>query len=572
MFKYQSFLWGMIVLIFLTAQVLAQNETKPFKLASLSFIPVKWDKAANLQRIESMAKQAHEQGADLIVAPEGAVEGYLINEVLKSQNRAEMEKRFFDIAESIEGPAVQHLQRLARSLSVHLVFGFLEREKDILYNTVVWLDRNGEILHRHRKTQMAQDYFEPEFYHPGWEIEAFDTEFGRAGIMICFERQIPEVARTLALDGAQLILAPSYGSRGEWNDHMLQSRARENYTFLVFTHPEQSLIIDPGGEIVENTPDQEGITLVEINGFKTPGGLLTQRRPEAFANELIRTAIPMTRLAQPAHLRVASVQMHAGHNMQENVKNICEHLRQCAIKGVRVAVFPECVTSGYFTEEILGYTQEQYLTAEEKIAQACKENDLYAVVGTPYFVHDELYNMALVISPEGKTLYRQAKIQLVGGDQWAKAGDQLSVFKIDDHLCSIIICHDSRYPELVRLPVLKGSRLGFYISWESDFTAEYKLDPYRAQVVARAVENSVYVVQANAPQRLDPVEGSHGQSRIVSPRGVILQEANILDEAVLIEDLDLTGSDGATAHKSMRAKFLNEYWETGLRAIDETYE
>jgi predicted amidohydrolase len=571
MFKFQNSLWAMIVLIFLTAQALAQNEPKPFQLASLSFVPVKWDKAANLQRIEEMAKQAHARGADLIVAPEGAVEGYLINEVLKSPNRAEMEKRFFDIAEPTDGPAVRRMQTLARSLSVHLVFGFLEKDEDILYNTVVWLDRNGEILHRHRKTQMAQDYFQPGFYHPGWEIKAFDTEFGRAGIMICFERQIPEVARTLALDGARLILAPSYGSRGEWNDHMLQSRARENYSFLVFTHPEQSLMIDPGGEIIKNRTDQEGITLAGIDHFKTPGGLLTQRRPEAFAKELAQTTKPMTRLAKPGHLTVASVQMHAGHDMDKNVEKICDYLQQCAAKGVRVAVFPECVTSGYFTDDILAYTQEQYLAAEQRIAQACKENGLYAIVGTPYFVGGELYNMALVISPQGKTIYRQAKIQLVGGDRWARAGDQLSVFKIDDHLCSIIICHDSRYPELVRLPVMKGSRLVFYISWESGFDAEYKLDPYRAQVVARAVENSVYVVQSNAPQRLDPLEGSHGQSRIVSPRGVILKEANVLDEAVLIEDLDLTGSDGATAHKSMRAKFLNDYWETGLRAIGEDY-
>ena len=180
------------------------------------------------------------------------------------------------------------------------------------------------------------------------------------------------------------------------------------------------------------------------------------------------------------------------------------------------------------------------------------------------------YNMALVIDPKGHTIYKQAKIQLVGGDtDWAKAGDSLSVFKIDDIVCSLIICHDSRYPELVRLPVLKGARLVFYLSWESDLAQERKIEPYRAQVVARAVENGVYVLQANAPQVVEPWMGSHGQSRIVSPTGQLLQEAPIFGEAVLIEELDMNEARASNALKSRRAPFLRDYWELGLKTIGE---
>ena len=178
--------------------------------------------------------------------------------------------------------------------------------------------------------------------------------------------------------------------------------------------------------------------------------------------------------------------------------------------------------------------------------------------------------MALVIDHNGRTIYRQAKIQLAGGDaDWAKPGNRLSTFQVDDVTCSIIICHDSRYPELVRLPVLKGSRLVFYMSWESDLRAEHKIDPYRAQVVARAVENGVYIVHANAPQVVKPWIGSHGQSRIVSPTGVLLQEAPIFEETVLIEELDMNKANAGNARNSTRAEFLKEFWQTGIKAIGQ---
>ena len=178
--------------------------------------------------------------------------------------------------------------------------------------------------------------------------------------------------------------------------------------------------------------------------------------------------------------------------------------------------------------------------------------------------------MALVIDDKGITIYRQAKIQLVKGDEgWAEPGNSLGLFQIDDNTCSLIICHDSRYPELVRLPVIKGSRLVFYLSSESGIIDESKMVPYRAQVVARAVENKVYIVQSNAPQNLSPLEGSHGQSRIVAPDGTMLKEASIMGEDVLIEKLDLTKATGETAMKSLRAKFLEEWWENGLEKIED---
>jgi predicted amidohydrolase len=269
-------------------------------------------------------------------------------------------------------------------------------------------------------------------------------------------------------------------------------------------------------------------------------------------------------------LWVATVQMHSSHDLNENTKTICRYLSECAQKGVRVVVFPECVTSGYFREDIPRYSEKDFLNAEKEIAEACRKNNIYAIIGTPYFENNNLYNMALVINNEGQTIYRQAKIYLVGADKpWAQEGNKLGVFKIDDIVCSVLICHDSRYPELARLPVMKGSRVVFYISSESPITNEVKIEPYRAQVVARAVENQVYVVHANTPQKIDPFEGSHGQSRIVDPNGTILKEATIFGEEILIEVLDINRATGKTAQRSLESPFLKKWWKSGLKLVND---
>ena len=548
-----------------------QPRTGTVKIASLSYIPVKWDKEANLQTIETMAREAAAAGAQILITPEGALEGYLIDELLASDERELWEPKFKAIAEPVNGPSVQRVRALARELQVDMVLGFLERDGDILHNSCAWIDHSGQVVHVHRKTHEAQPLFEPEYYHPGHEAKAFDTQYGRMGMMICYERQFPEVALALALDGARVLINPSYGSRGEWNTVMLRTRARDNEACLIFTHPKQTLVISPGGELIADVDNEQGAGIVyaELKLPQKPPEKLTRRRTEPYAEKILEY-LPGTdqRLAKPGHLRVAAVQMHSGHDLQKNTAAICEHLAQCVQKGVRVAVFPECVTSGYFKEDIPGYSEQDFLRAERAIARACRQHKIFAVIGTPYYEEGQRYNMALVIDDTGKTIFRQAKINLVGGDRpWAEPGNRLGLFRIDDHLCSVLICHDSRYPELVRLPVIKGARLVFYLSCESDIFQEEKIEPYRAQVVARAVENNIYIVQANTPQRLEPREGSHGQSRIVDNKGTLIQEASIFGEEVLIEDLDISSAKGSTALQSLNAPFLNNWWNQGLELV-----
>jgi predicted amidohydrolase len=264
-------------------------------------------------------------------------------------------------------------------------------------------------------------------------------------------------------------------------------------------------------------------------------------------------------------LRVAAVQMRSSRDLAENVRKIAAQLSRCAADGVRVAVFPECALTGYFEDKFMqAISVEQLDTAERQVAEACRTHDIYAIVGTPYRDGDRLFNSAVVITPQGSVLARYHKVQLA--ESWPVGGDQLVVFPIDGMPASIIICHDERYPELVRLPVLAGARVVFYVSHESGLKEEKKIAPYRAQIQARAVENTVYVVQANAPANSDTT-GSHGQSRLIAPDGNLINEASIFEEDVLIATLDLERATGKQARQSVERGPFGDWWRAGVAKV-----
>jgi len=266
----------------------------------------------------------------------------------------------------------------------------------------------------------------------------------------------------------------------------------------------------------------------------------------------------------PPQLKVAAVQMRSTRNLADNLARITNSIRECARSGARVVVFPECALTGYFEDSSTNVTSAQLAEAEQKISAACREAGIYAIVGTAWREDGKLLNSALIISPTGKVIERYHKVHLA--ERWPQGGDHLSVFKIDDVPCSVIICRDERYPELVRLPVLAGAKVIFYVSHESGLREEHKINPYRAQIQARAVENTVFVVQANAPAN-DDTTGSHGHSRIISPDGNILHEASIFGEDVLIETLDLRKATRNNARGSLEFGPFQDWWKEGVKRV-----
>ena len=214
------------------------------EVAAISFKPAKWDKAANAERMEALFVQAAEKRPQLIVTTEGALEGYVVMDVIEGRAEAEA---LLAVAEPIDGPYIRRFQKLARSLNTCLAFGFAERIGDEAYNCALFLDQQGEICGKYHKVQLA------EGSHPSWyfnrvgnRLRAFDTPLGRAGFVICNDRWNPEIVRTLVLDGARIILIPSYGDKSKRQNQVVLARARENGVPIVEANVGMNLMISKG--------------------------------------------------------------------------------------------------------------------------------------------------------------------------------------------------------------------------------------------------------------------------------------------------------------------------------------
>ena len=254
----------MLVLFWATVTATAaENATavRRVKVAAISFEPVKLDLAGNADRLEAALREAAAGGAKLAVAPEGILDGYAINPMLAGEIPV---TKMRDVAVPIDGPEIARFRRVARELALCVVFGFAERIGDDVFNTAVFIDDRGEVRGKYHKMQLA------EGYHPGWwfnrlgaRSRAFDTPFGRCGVLICNDRWNPALARIPALDGAQFLVIPSFGSNSLAQDEAVLGRARETGLPVVEANVGVTLVVS-GGEIVAVRRDRTAITFAEI--------------------------------------------------------------------------------------------------------------------------------------------------------------------------------------------------------------------------------------------------------------------------------------------------------------------
>jgi predicted amidohydrolase len=267
--------------LLLTPLVFAQEIS--FRFAALTLTPEPWNKEANFVKLAKFARQAAAQGANVAVAPEGFLEGYVGNE---HRTPGLTRDKYISVGERIDGPFLKRVSELAKELKIYLSVGFAERSHERMFNSTVIFSPDGKIAGHYSKSHTGDD--EP-FNTKGAEFPVFPTPLGRWGTLICFDRQLPETSRILALRGAQFIIIPAWGAYGEINDIMMRVRAYENGVWLAFIHPKRGLIIDPSGKVVAKDAgefDQIVMATIRINR-NARQGLLEQRRPELYG-DLVR--------------------------------------------------------------------------------------------------------------------------------------------------------------------------------------------------------------------------------------------------------------------------------------------
>lgn len=158
----------------------------------------------NLKKAEEMVRKAAGEGAQVILLPE-----LFEREYFCQQKRYD----FYEYALPTEkNPAVQMGIRLAEELQVVLPISFYERDGNVLYNSLAWIDADGTLLGVYRKTHIPDDHFYQEkfYFTPGnTGFMVFETKYGTLGAGICWDQWFPETARSLALQGAEVIFYPT---------------------------------------------------------------------------------------------------------------------------------------------------------------------------------------------------------------------------------------------------------------------------------------------------------------------------------------------------------------------------
>ncbi len=213
-------------------------------VTAISLKPKKWDKDYNAEKLETYFRRAAREQADLIIAPEGILEGYVAMDVIRNPERG---RAMVEIAEPLDGPYIRRFQRLAQELRTCLCFGFAERIGEEVYNAGIFIDQGGDICGHYHKTQLAEGTHSTWYFdRVGRRIRAFDTPLGRMGMVICNDRSNPKISRTLVLDGARCLLIPSYGTRKKSQNAIVTARARENGVPVVQANVGNTLILSKG--------------------------------------------------------------------------------------------------------------------------------------------------------------------------------------------------------------------------------------------------------------------------------------------------------------------------------------
>ena len=262
-------------------------------------------------------------------------------------------------------------------------------------------------------------------------------------------------------------------------------------------------------------------------------------------------------------LHVAACQILTYPEPARSAEKICAWLETAAQDHVDVAVFPEAAICGYICEP--AYWKQanprDFEAAERTVIAAAAKLNIAAVVGTAHWEDGQVYDSVLAIDRGGRVRGRYSKTYLA--EKWPTPGRKLVVMTLAGVKSCFIICHDVRYPELVRLPAIAGAQICYFSSNESGLLLENKLSAYRAMPIARATENSIYLVMANAPADPSDVRRtgqSHGNSKIVHPDGTVIVEAGHFKETLVSAVIDLKAASRSIASRSVNEGTMISGW------------
>jgi N-carbamoylputrescine amidase len=247
----------------------------------------------NVARAVELIGAAADQRADLVLLPE------LFSTEYFPQYR---DLKYLDYAESLDGPSLGTIANAARKANVWVVATIFEKLRPgLFFDTAVLIDREGIRRGAYRKTHPAAVYsLEKIYFRYGGHFPIMDVEGWPTGIMICYDAMFPEVARTLALRGAELILVPFAAhpaARSYWRQ-LHSIRAFENGCYVAVCNKVgkegdwefggESLVACPSGELLAIASDKEDdLVIVDlerglIDTWRQRFPMFRDRRPDLY--------------------------------------------------------------------------------------------------------------------------------------------------------------------------------------------------------------------------------------------------------------------------------------------------
>lgn len=244
------------------------------KIAAIQMSTVA-DKMENVRTVKTYLEKIKDENPDFVILPEMFCCPY------QTEN-------FPIYAEKEGGPVWQQLSGDAKQYGIYLIGGSMP-EKDAegnVYNTSYIFDREGKQIGKHRKVHLfdidvkgGQTFKESDMLTAGDSDTVFDTEFGKIGVMLCFDIRFPELSRMMVNDGAKVIFVPAAFNMTTGPAHWelsFRTRALDNQIYMVGCAPARdvsagyiswghSIVTDPWGRVTGMLDENEGILLAELD-------------------------------------------------------------------------------------------------------------------------------------------------------------------------------------------------------------------------------------------------------------------------------------------------------------------
>jgi predicted amidohydrolase len=267
-------------------------------VATVQFSPKLGEPEENLVKMsEFVSKIASQQKVDLIVFPELATSGN------------ELGVKFTEVAQRIPGPTINLMSQRAAEFGVYIAFGMVSKEKveSILFNSAVLIGPDGELVGSYNKIHLRGE--ERMAFREGFKMPVFETEsIGTVGLMLGYDLAFPEVARALALEGAEILCVMTNWETTHMEEYRAYVRARafENSLYVAASNRVgedvtlnfggESMVIGPRGKVYATLADEKNpetgkpsegfsvarIDLDEVRKYREEFQFLQSRQPSVY--------------------------------------------------------------------------------------------------------------------------------------------------------------------------------------------------------------------------------------------------------------------------------------------------